>query len=307
MGCAAVAALRLGIAANGRIPAEYYQAMFWGMGHSFRYVNVAAMVVAWYLLIGIFLGEPRINQKVAKGLLALFALFPLATPVPYFLYDPLSVPTRKAWSIALDSGLGLPVILLGPMILIWVWRAARAKHTNPQTGSEAERGASPLLSWNDPRVMAFVFSAALFALGLSIHPAARQGTLRTPAHYHGVIVGGVMLAFMGLAYHLLKPVNRKVVWRRAAAIQPYLFAPGVMLMVFGLLGAGDLGAPRKTYDVAVTGVAWLRPMVVMGIGAGIAAAGGALFVAVMLRSLLRRPRAIRSVVNEPALAGAGGD
>lgn len=309
MACAAVAALvaiaalgaaalRLGIGANGAEPAQYYQAMFWGMGHSLQYANTGTMVAAWYVLIGVFLGEPRINTRFAKGLFTLFALFPLATPVPYFLYDPITVPQHKWWGIALDSGLSLPVMLLGPLLLVWVWRARSGS-----LGAWLKR-----MPWSEPRVMAFAFSAALFAFGLSIHPAARQGTLRTPAHYHSVVVGGVTVAFMGLAYHILTKVNRPVAWRRIAAIQPYLFALGLMGLVAGLLGAGDLGAPRKTYDAAVSSAAWLKPMVVMGAGAAVAALGGSLFVAVVLWSLLRKVDRAQAVeVPSPALAGSTGD
>lgn len=293
-----VAALRLGLGENGRVPQDYYQAMFWGMGHSFQYANAATMVVAWYALIGALLGEPKVNQKFAKGLFTLFALFPLATPLPYFLYDPNLVPMKKVWGISLDSGLSLPIMFLGPMILVWVWR----------TRKDNLVAWLRRMPWSEPRVIAFAFSAVLFAFGLSIHPAVRQGTLRTPAHYHSVVVGGVTLAFMGLAYHLLRGLQRSVAWRRAAMIQPYLFAGGIIFLVLGLLGAGDLGAPRKTYDAAVTGVAWLKPMVVMGIGAGVAALGGALFVAILLWSLLRKTGSTQTVAaQKPVLVGAAGD
>ncbi|MBI3764363.1 MAG: cbb3-type cytochrome c oxidase subunit I [Chloroflexi bacterium] len=293
----AVAALRLGIGANGRVPAEYYQAMFWGMGHSFQYVSVSTMVVVWFAVVGVFLGEPKINERFAKVLFSLFALFPLATPLPYFLYDAITVPTRKAWGISLDSGLSLPVMLLGPMLIVWAWRARSTRNV-------AWLKSMP---WSEPRVMTFAFSVALFAFGLSIHPAARQGTLQTPAHYHSVVVGGVTLAFMGLAYHLLAKVDRQLIWRKLAAIQPYFFALGIMLLVAGLLGAGTLGAPRKTYDAAVTGAAWLQPMVIMGVGAGIAALGGAAFVAIMLKSLLHRTPTPAVAAKRPALVGVGGD
>ncbi len=296
-----VAALRLGIGSNGRVPAEYYQAMFWGMGHSLQYVSVATMVVAWYAVIGLALDGAELAggmRKLALGLFTLFAVFPLATPFPYFFFDPIAVPTKKIVGIALDGGLSLPVMFLGPMLLIWVWRS--------RTGSLLAWVRR--MPWNDPGVMTFVFSAALFVLGLSIHPAARQGTLRTPAHYHSVVVGGVTLAFMGLAYHLLTKVNRPMVWRKVAAAQPYLFAVGLMFLVIGLMGAGDLGAPRKTYDAAVTGVAWLKPMVVMGGGAAVAALGGALFVAIMLWSLLRKADRAQTVeIQQPVLAGSAGD
>ncbi len=316
MACAAVAALtaivalgvaafRLGIGENGRIPAEYFQAMFWGMGHSLQYVSVATMVVVWYSLVGLFTGEPPSGafRKLALILLTLFAVFPLVTPLPYFLYEPMLVPTKKIWGIMLDVGLSLPVTALGPMLLFWIWRAASPRATSLRYWIAAFKK----IPWGEPRVMTFIFSAALFAFGLSIHPAVRQGTLRTPAHYHSVVVGGVTLAFMGLAYHLLSVVGRSVAWRRIAMAQPYLFALGLTGLVAGLLGAGDLGAPRKTYDAAVTGAAWLKPMVVMGVGAGIAALGGALFVAVMMRSLLRKDRSVAAANDRPVLAGVAGD
>jgi cytochrome c oxidase subunit 1 len=298
IGALCAAALRLGIGPNGAEPAQHYQAMFWGMGHSLQYVSAATMVVVWYVLIGLFLGEPRINTQFAKGLFTLFALFPVVTPIPYFLYDPITVPQYKAWGIGLDIGLSLPVMALGPLLLMWVWRARSA-----DVAAWLKR-----MPWNEPRVMTFAFSAALFALGLSIHPATRQGTLRTPAHYHSVVVGGVTVAFMGLAYHTLSKVNHPVAWRRIAIVQPYLFALGLVGLVFGLLGAGDLGAPRKTYDAAVSGAAWLKPMVLMGAGAAVAALGGALFVAVVLWSLLRKADRVQTVeVQQPALVGSTGD
>ncbi len=310
-----VAALRLGVGANGREPAAYYQAMFWGMGHSFQYVSVAAMTVTWFILGCVFLG-PKVNPNLARVAFTLFALFPLATLCPYFLYDPISVPMQRAWGISLDVGLSLPVLILGPMILIWAWqaravsspavglRAAGDSSTAARTGVVAQVKRIP---WSDPRLTALVFSAALFALGLSIHPAARQGTLRTPAHYHSVVVGGVTLAFMGLAYHLLHVLNRELVWRKIVSLQPYLFASGMMLLVLGLLTAGDLGAPRKTYDAAVIGVAWLKPMVLVGIGAGMAVLGGALFVAVLLLVLLRKTPAAAATLEKYRLVGEVGD
>ena len=317
-----VAALRLGIGANGREPAAYYQAMFWGMGHSFQYVSVAAMTVTWFILGCAFIGPPEVNQKLARATFTLFALFPLAALFPYFLYDPISVPTQRAWGISLDVGLSLPVMILGPMILIWAWRARAGSSprtgSSPAVGLRATGGSATAartgvvaqvkrIPWSDPRLTALIFSMALFALGLSIHPAARQGTLRTPAHYHSVVVGGVTLAFMGLAYHLLHVLNRELVWRKAVGLQPYLFASGMMLLVLGLLSAGDLGAPRKTYDAAVVGVAWLKPMVLVGIGAGTAVLGGALFVAVLLFVLLRKTPETAATPEAYRLVGETGD
>ena len=68
------------------------------------------MVVAWYAVIGLALNGAELAggmRKLALGLFTLFAVFPLATPFPYFFFDPIAVPTKKIIGIALDAGTGV--------------------------------------------------------------------------------------------------------------------------------------------------------------------------------------------------------
>jgi heme/copper-type cytochrome/quinol oxidase subunit 1 len=146
------------------------------------------------------------------------------------------------------------------------------------------------LPWRKPEFSALLFSATLFAIGLGLQPVGALGTLRVPAHYHGVIVGGVTMAFMGMAYYLLPKLGRNLPNPGWAKIQPFLFAPGVLVMIAGLAWAGTVGAPRKAYDAAAAGaLAWNIPMNLMGLGAFLAAAGGVVFVWLLLLALFRAP------------------
>lgn len=279
----AAALITLGFGAGDRGAFEYYQAFFWGMGHSLQYTSVVTMVIAWYLLANVTFGPPRLSERWLKIILTLFALFVIPAPIFYFIRPAITLPTTKA-GVMLDSSLGTPVILTFLFLGLWFKRSSRVSVRN--------------LPWRKPEFSALFFSALLFAIGLALQPVGALGTLRVPAHYHGVIVGGVTMAFMGVAYYLLPKVGRHLPNLTLAKIQPFLFAPGVLVMIIGLAWAGTVGAPRKAYDAAAgVPVAWNIPMNLMGLGAFLAAAGGVIFVWLVLLALIRAPR------PEPRLEG----
>ncbi len=133
-----------------------------------------------------------------------------------------------------------------------------------------------------------------------------------PAHYHAVLVGGVTTAFMGLTYRLLAETG-KIAWPRLAAVQPWLYGVGMLLMIIGMNWAGSSGAPRKTFDPALGAAAarWVTPMNLMGLGGVVAVVGGAAFVLSALRSLLGpwrvgAPAAAAALAPAPRGAGARG-
>ena len=269
------ALLTLGFGAGDRIPFEYYQALFWGMGHSLQYTSVVIMVVVWYLLAQVVFGPSPLSERWLKIILTLFALFVIPAPIFYFIRDAITLPTSKA-GVMLDSSLGTPVLLTFLFLGLWFKRSTQVSRRN--------------LPWAKPEFSALFFSALLFAIGLALQPVGALGTLRVPAHYHGVIVGGVTMAFMGMAYYLLPKVGCSLPNLTLAKIQPFLFAPGVLIMIVGLAWAGTVGAPRKAYDAASSiPLAWSIPMNLMGLGAFLAAAGGVIFVWLVLLALIRSP------------------
>ena len=276
---AIVAALsRLGFGAGSYLPFEYYQAFFWGMGHSLQYTSVVTMVIVWYLLANAVFGPSPLPERWLKIILTLFAVLIIPAPIFYFIRPAIELPTTKA-GVMLDSSLGTPVMLT---FIFLGWWFRRSPHVSLRH-----------LPWHKPEFSALFFSALLFAIGLGLQPVGALGTLRVPAHYHGVIVGGVTMAFMGMAYYLLPRLGRNLPSLTLARVQPFLFAPGVLTMIMGLAWAGTAGAPRKAYDAATSvAVAWQIPMNLMGLGAFLAAAGGIIFVWLVLLALLRAPQAL---------------
>ena len=272
----AAALITLGFGKGDYLAFEYYQAFFWGMGHSLQYTSVVAMVSVWYLLAQVVFGPAPISERWFKIILTLFAILVIPAPIFYFIREAIELPTTKA-GVMLDSSLGTPVILTFVFLGLWFKRSRQVSRRT--------------LPWHKPEFSALFFSVLLFGIGLGLQPVGALGTLRVPAHYHGVVVGGVTMAFMGMAYYLLPKLGRSLPSVTLAKIQPYLFAPGILIMIIGLAWAGTVGAPRKAYDAAVSvPMAWNIPMNLMGLGAFLAAAGGVIFVWLVLLSLLRAPK-----------------
>lgn len=280
----AVAALTVGLTrilpghdpAIGPVP---YQAIFWGAGHALQYAYVAAMVVAWQRMAAA-VQVPPVNQVAARLAFALYPLFALSIPVLYLVNEPTELPALSRASMWLGVGLSIPTLAHAALLAHSAFRGV--KFAFPP------RLPRILPSWRRPEASALAFSLLLYGIGSLLEPSRGGGTLRVPAHYHGVVVGGMTIAFMGLTYNLLPRIGRAVYSRRLAVWQPVVYGVGLLILIAGLGWAGALGAPRKTFDVAAdaAGVAWLLPMGLMGLGALLAVIGGAAFVVNALISLL---------------------
>jgi heme/copper-type cytochrome/quinol oxidase subunit 1 len=136
--------------------------------------------------------------------------------------------------------------------------------------------------------LALVLSPIVFGAGGIMGLLINGSDTRTPAHYHGVIAG-VNLALMGLfVKHCLPAMGRPVTASSSVRAQVLLFGLGQFVACIGLFWAGGYGAPRKMpsgaaglVDGAVIG------MYLHGLGALIAISGGVMFVAMLLRALMR--------------------
>ena len=132
-------------------------------------------------------------------------------------------------------------------------------------------------------------SLALFGIGGLIGVAIHSSDVRIPAHYHGSIVG-VTLAFMGLVYHLLPKLGFGAVPARWALWQIRLYAAGQLAHVAGLAWSGGYGVQRKAAgaEQLLRGAEQVVAMGLMGLGGLVAVAGGVLFLALALGSMLGR-------------------
>jgi heme/copper-type cytochrome/quinol oxidase subunit 1 len=175
-------------------------------------------------------------------------------------------------------GGGLAIL---PVAIALVIGLARAQ---PPREPAAAAAARPLRA-------ALVASMTLFAVGGAIGFLIQGSDVRIPAHYHGSIVG-VTLALMGLAYALAPRLGLGTPSTRLATLQPILYGGGQLLHIVGLVWSGGYGVQRKVAGASqvLRSTQEVVGMGVMGLGGLVAILGGILFVVVMLKAFMDRPR-----------------
>ena len=270
---------------EGMDRAIYFDLLVWGGGHVLQLVSAVAMVAVWLMLLTPVLGFSPVS---GRGATALF----LALVLPWSWAPILAL--QGSWSPVYRVGFtGLMQWCLLPVVGIFLllcvratWKAWRARLIGVRTLA-------------DPRMSAFVVSAALTVLGFGLGAAIRGSNTMVPAHYHAS-VGAVTVAFMAAAY-LLLPVFRLAIpegWmRRAAALQPALYGSGMLIFAsgFGLAGAHGMGRKMYGAEQASRGVAETIGLGLIGIGGFVAIAGGLLFLGIVAAAWGRGARKARAV------------
>lgn len=270
-----------------------YRGWFWGLGHTLQYVNVVAMVVSWYGIAALTLRAGPVNQKFTRIGFVLYLVLTVPVLGHHFLVDPsIGTDVKLVGGTLMGFALGVPSLMHGLAVM---------------GGAEAElrrRGATGLfgwlkmIDWRQPGIAALSCSLLLFAIGgwsgtaettLQLNMISHN-TMWVPAHIHAIVVGGTTLAFMGFAYYLVPLLVGRELWsRRLATIQAYGYGFGLLVLVAGQSWAGTEGVPRRTASIAYGGAAphgWKLPMNIVGVGAGLAAAAGALFILNMVLTLI---------------------
>jgi cytochrome c oxidase subunit 1 len=122
-----------------------------------------------------------------------------------------------------------------------------------------------------------------------------HNTLRVPGHFHATVVGGTTLAFMGITYCLIPLIfQRELKLKRWATWQPYVYAFGMVLVSIGMIASGIQGVPRRHWDAGFANAAFPAEipgtvhltLALFGIGAVIACIGGAMYLIIVLASVL---------------------
>jgi cytochrome c oxidase subunit 1 len=157
--------------------------------------------------------------------------------------------------------------------------------------------------WNEPGFPAMIFSLILFGFiggitgvtyGTEQLSIKSHNTWALTGHYHGTVVGGTTLAFMGLTYYVIPLIfRRNLIGKKWATAQVYIYAIGILLLTLGMGGAGTLGSPRRHWDVTFADAIIpfsFDPTVILfttiaAIGGLIAVTGGAIYVGVSVLSV----------------------
>lgn len=298
---------------------QVYRLDWWLLGHGTQQVNLAAMVSIWYLLAFITVGARALNERFSRTAFILYILTIQLGSIHHLLVDPGLSTALKIWT----TSYAMYAAVLGSMMHAFsipagVEVAQRAKGYGRGLFEWLRRAP-----WREPGFSALVLSMLIFgflggttgvAFGHEQVSLLHHNTLSIPGHFHETVVGGTTLAFMGLTYYVLPLIfRREVVGMRLARVQPYLFGVGVALLGVGMMVAGAFGVPRRVPSLSYVGsyvpvtfppVAYLG-LALLGVGAVLALAGGAVYVGIAVATVLVGHRIPASTVPvaEPPLRG----
>ncbi|HEY8393381.1 MAG TPA: cbb3-type cytochrome c oxidase subunit I, partial [Thermaerobacter sp.] len=279
-----------------------YRLLFWGFGHGAQQVNLAAMVGVWYALASLTTGARPLHEGLTRVAFVLYIAFIQLGSIHHLLVDP---------------GLGTSNRIMNTSYFFYLATLASMIHAFSIPSSievaQRERGYTQGLftwlrraPWSEPGFAALVCSILWFGfvggvtgvlsgqmqLNMLVH-----NTLFVPGHFHSTVVAGTTVAFMGIAYYLVPLISRRpLAFPGLARLQPYVYSLGLAILTGSMMMAGKLGVPRRLWDVTYQGAAipvtlFQNPRVEMalagvGIGAIVAVLGGAMFVLVMVATVL---------------------
>lgn len=277
-----------------------YKVVWWAMGHSSQQINVSAHVSIWYLIGALLLGAKPLSEKVSRTAFFLYILFLQLASAHHLLAEP---GLSASWKIVNTSYM-MYLAVLGSMIhgmtVPGSLEAAQRRNGYNKGVFEWLRKAP----WGNPAFAGMFLSLVMFGfiggisgvvLGTEQLNVLMHNTLYVPGHFHGTVVTGTTLAFMAATYLVLPLIfQREIIWPKLAKIQPYMFGIGAAGISLFMMGAGTLGVARRHWDMTFTdaplGFAHSAGAFLMmglnGLSAILAALGGAIFIIVVVGTVL---------------------
>ncbi|MBI4213379.1 MAG: cbb3-type cytochrome c oxidase subunit I [Chloroflexi bacterium] len=292
------------------IDAEMYRVVWWLLGHGSQQINLAAMVTSWYLLAHLTTGAQPASEKVSRTAFVLYVLFINLGAAHHHLSDP---GVTSAWRIW-NAGYAIYGAAMGSLIHAFAIPAAVELALRRQ-GHGGWLGWLRHAPWGNPAFAALAVSLPLFGvmggitgitfgteqLNMMVH-----NTLAIPGHFHGTVVAGTSIAFMGVAYAVIRLIGlRELISAKLATFQTYLFGTGMAVFVVTMMWLGYFfGIPRRHPDVSATPLA-TSPLLeaLMGISGVVAVIGGSLFVLLAVGTLLFGRHRERGPVFMPTISG----
>ncbi|HSJ23141.1 MAG TPA: cbb3-type cytochrome c oxidase subunit I [Longimicrobiales bacterium] len=278
---------------------QLYRMLWWALGHSSQQINVAAMVAIWYLLGALTVGAVVLNEKISRTAFVLYILFISMASAHHLLVDP---GFSSAWKVV-NTSYFMYMAVLASMLHGFTVPAGVEVGQRLRGVSQGLFGWVKKAPWGDPGFSSLVLSVVVFGfvggitgvtIGTEQINIVAHNTLRVPGHFHATVVSGTTMAFMGLTYYLIPLIfRRKVAFWRAAQLQPYLFAGGMLVFSIFMSFSGGFGVPRRTWDITFSGAPFemaFHPVVdglmaIMALGGIVAAIGGGLYIVITVWSV----------------------
>jgi len=277
-----------------------YKLVWWAMGHSSQQINVSAHVTIWYLIAAVTVGAKPLSEKVSRTAFLMYILFLQLASAHHLLVDPGLSPSWKIVNTSYMMYFAVMGSMVHGMTVPGSIEAAQRKSGYTRGVFEWLRRAP----WSNPAFAGMFLSLVMFGfiggisgvvLGTEQLNIMMHNTLYVPGHFHGTVVAGTTLAFMAGTYLLVPLIfQREIIWPKLARVQPYLFGLGAAGISLFMMGAGTLGVARRHWDMTFADAVLpydYPPMASLlmglnGLSAIVAALGGALFVVIVVGSIL---------------------
>ncbi|MBW7956931.1 MAG: cbb3-type cytochrome c oxidase subunit I [Deltaproteobacteria bacterium] len=277
-----------------------YRLVFWGLGHPSQQINVSAMVAVWYMTSYFVIGGKPLNEKLSRTAFVLYILFINVASEHHLLVDP----ALSNWHKVVNTSYMMHLAVLASMIHAFAVPASMEVALRNQGYTRGLFEWLKKAPWGNPAFSAIAISILLFGFlggitgvifGTEQFNIIRHNTIAITGHFHGTVVAGTTVAFMGFTYLLVPYVfRRELIWKGFASIQPYIYGVGVALLSIGMMSAGSFGVPRRHYDITFSGAPFsfsFDPSIdlflsMMGVGGLLAVTGGALYIALSFGSII---------------------
>ncbi len=305
----------------GNIDPVMYKIVWWAMGHSSQQINVSAHVAVWYAIAAMVLGAKPLSEKVSRMAFLLYILFLQLASAHHLLVEP---GISSNWKI-FNTSYALYLAVVGSMIhglsVPGAVEAAQRRRGFNKGVFEWLRKAP----WGNPAFAGMFMSLVFFGFlgGISgVVMGAEQlnlimhNTLYVPGHFHATVVAGTTLAFMAITYLVVPLIfQRDLILTSWAKAQPYVFGVGVMGISLFMMGAGTLGVSRRHWDIGFTDAtlsfgypdtAFLM-MALNGVFGVLAAVGGAMYIIIVVGSILVGKRRDAQSAQQNPVIGTGGE
>jgi cytochrome c oxidase subunit 1 len=225
--------------------------LFWYFGHPVVYFWLLPAYLVWYTILPKLSGGRLFSDPLARVVFVLFIL--LSTPVGFHhqYVDP-GIPEGFKFVAMTNT-----MFLLLPSLLTAFTVVASMEHGARQRGGEGRLRWLGSLPWGNPAFAGCALAGIMFAAGgfsgminagMNINYLIHN-TIWVPGHFHLTVGTAAALTFMAIAYWLVPQITgKRLQLYGLAAVQPYLWFLGMVLMSNAMHRAGLAGVPRRTAE-----------------------------------------------------------
>lgn len=225
--------------------------LFWYFGHPVVYFWLLPAYLVWYTVLPKLSGGRLLSDPLARVVFVLLLLLSTPTGFHHQYLDPGIAEGFKF--IAMTN----TMFLLLPSLITAFTVVASMEHGARQRGGTGYVSWLRKLPWDDPAFVGISLAALMFAAGgfsgmvnagLNLNYLIHN-TIWVPGHFHLTVGTAFALTAMAVTYWLFPQISgKRLQYRTAALVQPYLWFFGMTLMSNAMHRAGLAGVPRRTAE-----------------------------------------------------------